>query len=328
MPAVTVDDLLTLPRVPRPAAGLARARPVRSVTTAPRGFEGEGFPVRRAFHGVDLALLDPFIHLDQMGEVEYAPGEPKGTPWHPHRGFETVTYMLDGSLRHADTHGGGGLISDGDTQWMTAGSGLLHIEAPPEEVVMRGGLFHGFQLWVNLPSAKKWSKPRYQDLGARDTVLLTSHDGGAIVRLIAGDLAGHTGPGSTHTPITLIHATVEPDATVALPWRKDFNALVYALAGHGTVGPDRRPLGMGQLAVLGAGDTIEFAADRSQESRAPKLDVLVLGGLPIREPVAWYGPFVMNTREELQQAFDDFNAGRLGVIPALHRGGNTVPDGA
>ena len=328
MPAVTVDDLLTLPRVPRPEAAFSRPRAVRSITTAPRGFEGEGFPVRRAFHGVELDDLDPFIHLDQMGEIEYAPGEPKGTPWHPHRGFETVTYMLDGTLRHADSHGGGGIITDGDTQWMTAGSGLLHIEAPPEEVVMRGGLFHGFQLWVNLPSAKKWSEPRYQDLGARDTVLLTSHDGGAILRLIAGDLAGHTGPGSTHTPITLLHATLEPDAQVSLPWRTDFNALVYVLAGRGTVGVERRPIEMGQLALLGPGQTIDMAAHVSQETRAPKMDVLVLGGLPIREQVAWYGPFVMNTRAELQQAFDDFQAGRLGTIPALHEGGNVIPDGA
>jgi len=211
---------------------------------------------------------------------------------------------------------------------MTAGSGLLHIEAPPEEVVMKGGLFHGFQLWVNLPAAKKWSPPRYQDLGAADTVLLTSHDGGAIIRLIAGDLAGHTGPGSTHTPITLIHATLEPGAEVHLPWRNDFNALGYVLAGRGLAGAERRPIEMGQMALFGAGDTLQFAARESQEQRAPRLDVLLLGGLPIRETVAWYGPFVMNTRSELQQAFDDFKAGRLGSIPALHAGGNVVPDGA
>jgi redox-sensitive bicupin YhaK (pirin superfamily) len=157
MPAITVDDVLSVPAVATPAEGADRG--VLSLTTAPSGYEGEGFPVRRAFAGVDLRALDPFIHMDQMGEVEYAPGEPKGTPWHPHRGFETVTYMLDGLLRHADSHGGGGLIGDGDTQWMTAGSGLLHIETPPEHVVLSGGLFHGFQLWVNLPAAKKWSPP-------------------------------------------------------------------------------------------------------------------------------------------------------------------------
>ena len=156
MPAVTVEDTTTLSRVPLPAPGTVRRR-TRSVTTAPSGFEGEGFPVRRAFAGVDLRDLDPFIHMDQMGEVEYAPGEPKGTSWHPHRGFETVTYIIDGTFEHADSHGGGGTISNGDTQWMTAGGGVLHIEKPPEALVMSGVLFHGLQLWVNLPMAQKLS---------------------------------------------------------------------------------------------------------------------------------------------------------------------------
>src|SRR5882724_10490534 len=172
MPAVTVDNPLSLPRVPEPNPVTDHARPVRSVTTAPRGIEGEGFPVRRAFAGVDLADLDPFIHLDQMGEVDYGPGEPKGTAWHPHRGFETVTYMMDGLLQHNDSQGGGGLITDGGTQWMTAGQGILHIETPPEHVVASGGLFHGLQLWVNLPKAQKWVPPRYQDLHAGDTALV------------------------------------------------------------------------------------------------------------------------------------------------------------
>src|SRR3954469_16220188 len=153
MTAVVVEDITILPRVAEPDPAVTRQRPVRSVTRAPRGVEGEGFPVRRAFAGVDLADLDPFIHMDQMGEVEYAPGEPKGTPSHPHRGFETVTYMLDGIMEHQDSNGGGGVISNGDTQWMTAGSGLLHIETPPEHLVTSGGLFHGIQLWVNLPKA-------------------------------------------------------------------------------------------------------------------------------------------------------------------------------
>ena len=164
--------------------------------------------------------------MDQMGEVEYAPGEPKGTPWHPHRGFETVTYMIDGTFEHQDSHGGGGVITNGDTQWMTAGSGLLHIERPPEALVASGGLFHGFQLWVNLPSRDKFIAPRYQDLRGSSVTLLSSADGGALLRLIAGDLAGHHGPGSTHTPITMIHATLQPGARIELPWRPDFNALV------------------------------------------------------------------------------------------------------
>ena len=207
MPAVTVDDILVLPRVPEPGVTKTE-RKVTSVTTAPSGFEGEGFPVRRAFAGVDLARLDPFVHMDQMGEVDYGPGEPKGTPWHPHRGFETVTYIIDGTFRHQDSNGGGGLITDGDTQWMTAGGGILHIEAPPEELVVSGGLFHGIQLWVNLPARLKMTPPRYQDIRAGQVALLSSADGGALLRVIAGSFGEHDGPGITHTPISLLHATV------------------------------------------------------------------------------------------------------------------------
>jgi redox-sensitive bicupin YhaK (pirin superfamily) len=287
------------------------------VTTAPAGFEGEGFPVRRAFAGVRKDLLDPFIHMDQMGEVDYAPGEPKGTPWHPHRGFETVTYIIDGIFEHQDSAGGGGVITNGDTQWMTAGSGLLHIERPPEHLVVSGGLFHGIQLWVNLPAADKMIDPRYQDIRAGDVALLSSPDGGALVRLIAGDVDGHAGPGATHTPISLLHATLQPGAELRLPWRRDFNALVYVLSGRGTVGAERRPVHTGQMAAYGAGDVISIAADATGEtSRTPELDVLVLGGQPIREPVTQYGPFVMNTRAEIEQAFADFQRGAMGHIPA------------
>ena len=313
MPAVTVDNTLVLPRVDAPVN--ASDRSVRSVTTAPVGYEGEGFMVRRAFAGVELSDLDPFIHLDQMGEVEYGPGEPLGTPWHPHRGFETVTYMIDGQMQHQDSHGGGGMITDGDTQWMTAGSGILHIETPPEELVVSGGLFHGFQLWVNLPAKDKWLDPRYQDLRGGEVGLLTSQDGGALIRLIAGDLAGHEGPGRTHTPITLIHLTLQPGAGAVLPWRKEFNALGYILNGAGQFGTQRVAAGMGQLVVWGPGDAITIVANDTQESRSPTLDILLLGGLPIKEHIAWYGPFVMNTRAEIVQAFEDYEKGRLGQIP-------------
>ena len=315
MPAVTVDDILALPRIPEPDPAVAVERPVLAVATAPSGFEGEGFPVRRAFAGVDHRHLDPFVHMDQMGEVEYAPGEPRGTAWHPHRGFETVTYIIDGVFQHRDSTGGGGEITNGDTQWMTAGAGILHIERPPEALVVTGGLFHGIQLWVNLPSAQKWVPPRYQDIRAGQVALLSSSDGGALLRLIAGDVAGHGGPGVTHTPITVLHATLSPTARLRLPWRADFNALVYGLAGRGTAGAEGAGFGVGRLAVFGAGDVLTVAADREQEARSPNLEVLVLGGQPIRESVAWGGPFVMNTREEVVQAFEDFRRGRLGVIP-------------
>ena len=326
MPAITVDDITILPAVPAPDPLVARSRAVRGITTAPRGFEGEGFPVRRAFAGVYLEDLDPFIHLDQMGEVQYAPGEPKGTPWHPHQDFETVTYMIDGVFEHQDSNGGGGVITNGDTQWMTAGAGILHIEKPPEWLVAQGGLFHGFQLWVNLPRAQKLAAPRYQDIRASEVALVRSPDGGALVRVIAGEVAGHAGPGSTYTPMTLVHATLSPGARLTLPWRADYNALVYTLNGAGTVGPDGHPVRMGQLAVLDSGNTIEVAAAAAQESRSPTFDVLMLGGRPIREPVAWMGPFVMNTREEVVQAFEDYRAGRLGSIPAVHNAPTTIQE--
>jgi quercetin 2,3-dioxygenase len=319
MPAVTVEDTLQLPRieVPQPL----QVRSVRELISAPSGLEGEGFPVRRAFAGVSFADLDPFIHMDQMGEVEYAPGEPKGTPWHPHRGFETVTYMIDGTFQHQDSIGGGGLITDGGTQWMTAGAGILHIERPPDDLIASGGLFHGIQLWVNLPAAEKWVPPRYQDIEPHAAVLLSSPDGGALARVIAGDVAGHRGPGATHTPISMVHVTLAPGASLQLPWPEEFNALVYVLAGDGAIGPDReQPVGTGRLAVHGPGNAIELRADDRQEARSPNFEVLVLGGRPIGEPVAAYGPFVMNTRDELTQAFEDFHAGRLGTIPADHIG--------
>jgi redox-sensitive bicupin YhaK (pirin superfamily) len=319
MPAVTVPDITVLPRVATPDPVASRSRKVKTVTTAPSGFEGEGFPVRRAFAGVELTDLDPFVHMDQMGEVEYAAGEPKGTAWHPHRGFETVTYIMDGTFIHQDSNGGGGVITNGDTQWMTAGQGILHIETPPEEMVIAGGLFHGIQLWVNLPRAQKFVPPRYQDLRAQESALLSSEDGGALLRVIAGDIGGHNGPGVTYTPISLIHATLSPGAELTLPWRADFNALAYGLAGSGTVGAEGRPFGMGRLAVFGAGDSITLRADaRGLDSRSPNLDVLLLGGKPIREPIAFMGPFVMNTRAELLTAFEDYQAGRLGSIPAVH----------
>lgn len=318
MPAVTVANPLTLSRITTPDPATTTARPALAVSTAPSGLEGEGFPVRRAFHGIDYKHLDPFIMMDQMGEVEYGAGEPKGTPWHPHRGFETVTYLIDGTFVHHDSTGGGGVLNGGDTQWMTAGGGILHIEAPPEELVVSGGLFHGLQLWVNLPAAQKMIAPRYQDIGGGQVKLLTTPDGGALLRVIAGDVGGHGGPGVTQTPITMIHATVSPGAEIALPWRSDFNGLVYALAGRGTAGPEKRPFRTGQSVVYGDGDSITLGAAVSQESRSPDLEVVILGGQPIREPMAQYGPFVMNSRAELAQAFEDFRAGRLGRIPAEH----------
>lgn len=312
MPAVTADTL-TLPRIGLTLATQTNLhdRPVARVSVALAGFEGEGFPVRRAFYGATRAEVDPFIMMDQMGEVNYAPLEPRGTDWHPHRGFETVTYILDGTFIHQDSHGGGGVISNGATQWMTAGGGILHIETPPEDLVVRGGLFHGIQLWVNLPSKKKMISPAYQNLDADLVKLVTTADAGTLIRIIAGEIDGVKGPGSTHTPIVVAHATIAAGHRMTIPWNPAYNALAYGLAGEGNVGIEAAPFGVGRLAVFGAGDTITISATNNSP-----LDVILLGGEPIGEPVEQHGPFVMNTRAELQQAVNDFQAGRMGTVPA------------
>lgn len=318
MPAASADNWLALPRVQRPDPTRTSFRPVQRVVSAITTLEGAGFQVRRPFPGVDLHLADPFLLLDHLGAVEYAPGEAKGAPWHPHRGFETVTYIIDGAIDHKDSTGGGGTITDGATQWMTAGAGILHEEMPTEQIVMKGGLFHGVQLWVNLPRTLKRTPPRYQDISAQKVVLLSSHDGGALVRLIAGDLAGHRGPGVTHTPICYAHTTLYPGARLEVPWQADFNALVYVLAGSGTAGPEARPVREGQLAVFGPADAVAIQADGRQDGPSPTFEALLLGGTPLREPISWYGPFVMNTRDEIIQAIADYQAGRIGTIPARY----------
>ncbi|MFM6979810.1 MAG: pirin family protein [Micrococcales bacterium] len=316
MPAVTADTL-TLPRI-KPGSG--RVRLIKSITDAPSSYEGEGFPVRRAFAGVPYAELDPFIHMDQMGEVEYAPLEPKGTAWHPHRGFETFTYMIDGQFQHQDNHGGGGLIKDGATQYMTAGAGILHIETPPAQLVMSGGIFHGIQLWINLPGEKKMISPAYQNLEGGDVTLVASEDGGALIRILAGEIDGHFGPGQSQTPMTVAHVTVAPGASVSIPWNPMFNALAYVLAGKGSVGEGEisghtAPIKLGNLAVLGSGDRIALSADETQDARDAGLEVFLIGGKPIRQPVFAYGPFVMNTKEQVIKAMEDFQGGRFGQIP-------------
>lgn len=323
MPAITVDNITVLPRLPRPD-DTVRQRPVQSVVTATTQREGAGFQVRRPFPSMDLRSADPFILLDQMGPVAYEPHEAKGAPWHPHRGFETVTYVMDGTLVHHDSNGGGGVISEGDTQWMTAGSGILHDELPAEELVVTGGWFHGIQLWVNLPRALKMTAPRYQDLRGSELTLVSSHDGGALVRVIAGEIGGFAGPGSTYTPTAYAHASISPGGRLETLWPQQFTAMAYILSGSGTAGAERRPVHEGQLVVFGPGAAITLDADARQDNRTGQLELLLLGGQPIREPVMQYGPFVMNTRAEIIQAIEDYQAGRMGNIPAEHLSGKRL----
>jgi redox-sensitive bicupin YhaK (pirin superfamily) len=319
MPAISVDDPLTLPRLSAPSPQ-ARPRPVAGVEPARRTVEGAGFVVWRPFPGsLDVRLTDPFFLLDQLGPVHYGPHEPVGAPWHPHRGFETVTYVLDGSIAHHDSNGGGGVIGAGDTQWMTAGAGILHDEVPTEAFVRSGGLSHGVQLWVNLPAADKFTPPAYQAICAGDLTLLTSHDGGALIRLIAGGLGEHRGPGSTHTPITYAHISLRPGARLEMNWDPGFSAMVYVLSGVGDAGFERRPMTDHDLVLFGTGDTIAVQASTQQVNPDDDLELLVLGGQPLREPIAHWGPFLMNTRQQIAEAIADYQAGRMGTIPAITR---------
>lgn len=321
MPAVTPERWTELPRVPEPPVN-ALYRPVDRVVTAPSLLEGAGFPVRRPWPSREIGFreADPFLLLDHLGAVEYAPGEAKGAPWHPHRGFETVTYIMDGEMEHHDSNGGGGLIANGDTQWMTAGAGILHDEMPPEELVRTGGLFHGIQLWVNLPKRLKMTPPRYQSLASTHVKLLASPRGDSLLRVIAGDLAGYQGPGVTWTPVTVIHATLEPEARLAIPWPAHYNALAYTLSGNGTAGPQGVLLHEGQGALFGAGDALTFTGSAHPEGPNHRWELLILGGEPIREPIASYGPFVMNSHQDIVQAFEDYQSGRMGTVPATHLG--------
>lgn len=307
-----VRDLMSVPRLEAVSPASAPRR-VAEILTARTMLEGAGFQVRRPL--ADFVSGDPFLLLDHLGAVEYAPGEARGAPDHPHRGFETVTYIIDGAIEHRDSTGGGGVIADGATQWMTAGSGIVHSEMPPQWLVQSGGLFHGVQLWVNLPRDAKWVEPRYQDIAATSVTTVASTDGASLVRLIAGRLGAHVGPGHTHTPITYAHATVAAGSRLEVPWNDRFTAMVYALAGRGSVGSTDTLLAEGQLARLTGRGHLVLTAAATQDAPSPTWEILLLGGVPIREPVAHYGPFVMNTHAELAQAVADYQAGRMGRIP-------------
>jgi len=285
-------------------------RPVEYRLAARRTVEGGGFVVRRPFPTPEMSTFDPFLLLDEMGPVDYAPGQAVGAPDHPHRGFETVTYLLDGEFEHEDSAGNRGRLTPGDIQWMTAGRGVIHSEMPSARIRREGGRVHGFQVWVNLPARDKMRAPRYQDVTAAELPVARTPDGLATVKVIAGEALGVAARVETLTPILYFDATVRPDGRVELDVPPAFNVAAYvydgeARIGEGTVAPS------GTFAMLGAGDrvAISCAADATGDAR-----VLVLGGEPLDEPVARYGPFVMNTEAEIQQAIADFRSGRFGEI--------------
>lgn len=286
-----------------------RIRDVVRIATAHRQREGAGFIVRRPFPGFELDMVDPFLLLDEMGPADYGPGEAVGAPDHPHRGFETVTYMLEGAFEHEDSAGYRGRIEAGDVQWMTAGAGIVHSEMPAREIREKGGRVHGFQLWVNLPARLKMTRPRYQEVPSSRIPTAQSEDGRARVRVIAGEALGAGAVIDTHIPIVYQDWTLDPGADVTLPLSDRLSAFVYVFQGSARLGSDGRLVHEGQAALLGPGEGVRLRGAEGETGR-----LLLLAGEPIREPVARYGPFVMNTREELLQAFMDFEAGRFGEI--------------
>jgi quercetin 2,3-dioxygenase len=283
---------------------------VANVIDAVRTVEGEGFVVNRPFPTRSLDHFDPFLLLDQMGPADLRPGEAKGAPDHPHRGFETVTYMLDGRMEHKDSAGNAGAIGPGDVQWMTAGAGVVHSEMPGADLLRNGGRMHGFQLWVNLPRRDKMMRPRYQEIPSPRIPTARSEDGKVSVRVIAGEALGSKAVIETRTPIQYLHYTIQPGGRTVQRVPRDYNAFAYVIDGSATLGPDDRPVTRRQMVMFANdGDAVSITATGSQP-----LDVLLIAGVPLREPVARYGPFVMNTRAELLQAVDDFQNGRMGQI--------------
>ncbi|HEY3096860.1 MAG TPA: pirin family protein [Acidimicrobiia bacterium] len=293
-------------------AETTQRRPVANVIPTTQTVEGGGFVVRRPFPTARLDMVDPFLLLDHMGPAEYGPGEAVGAPDHPHRGFETVTYMLEGAFEHQDSSGGGGYIGPGDVQWMTAGAGVVHSELPSEEIRRRGGRVQGVQLWVNLPRTDKMAPPRYQEIKS-DQIPVTEPVPGARVKVVAGDVFGVHGPVDTHSPIVYLHVTLSPGASLDVPIPPAHRAMAYVIAGRGRFG-DGTEAGESELALF-AGDEGSVHVEAPGDAERP-LDVLVIAGEPLREPVARYGPFVMNTRDEIVQAFDDYSSGRMGQIAA------------
>jgi hypothetical protein len=286
-------------------------RPVISVVNSISTLEGGGFPVRRPFPTRDLMQFDPFLLLDHLGPVTWGPGEGIGAPDHPHRGFETVTYLLSGGFQHKDSAGHAGKLTPGDVQWMTAGAGVVHSELPSDEFMRDGGVMHGFQIWVNLPARDKMMKPRYQEISRSGIPEAVSSDGKAKVRVIAGESLGQRAVIETRTPIYTLHFTIQPGGEVTQNVPAGYNALVYLISGEVLAGKEAKRVREGQMATLGDGDTLRLAV---ADDAAIPADFLLLAGQPLNEPVARYGPFVMNTREEIEQAFRDYQAGRMGNI--------------
>jgi len=289
-----------------------KGRTVAGIVNSIETLEGAGFLVRRPFPKAQFSEFDPFLLLDEMGPMELGPGQAKGAPDHPHRGFETVTYMLSGEMEHKDSHGHAGKLARGDVQWMTAGAGVIHSEMPSEQFQRTGGRLHGFQLWVNLPRKNKMMRPRYQEIPAANIPTATSEDGLVSVRVIAGEALGARAVIETVTPIMYLHFTVAPGGEVSQPVPRGYNAFAYVVSGAGLFGAEEE-VARPQQMVMFTADGDEVFVSNAADATEP-LEFLLIGGVPLNEPVARYGPFVMNTREEIYQAVEDYQSGRMGSI--------------
>jgi redox-sensitive bicupin YhaK (pirin superfamily) len=293
-------------------AEASAVREPKSVVTAHRQREGGGFVVRRPLPTASLPLADPFLLVDEMGPADYGPGEAVGAPDHPHRGFETVTYMLEGEFEHEDSAGHKGSLRAGDVQWMTAGAGIVHSEMPSARIRQEGGRVHGFQIWVNLPAKLKMTQPRYQEVSGKEIPSAQTADGLAKVRVVAGEALGARAVIDTHTPIVYLDWSLEPGADVSFAVPALETAFVYVF--HGALRVGETEVKDGQLALLGPGDAVRLRSASKEKSRA-----LFLAGSPLAEPVARYGPFVMNSENELREAVRDYQTGRMGEITRTAR---------
>ena len=290
---------------------MSNVREVSRLITAHKQEEGAGFIVRRPLPSMSLAQADPFLLIDEMGPVDYAPGEAVGAPDHPHRGFETITYVLSGEFEHEDSAGHRGVLRSGDVQWMTAGAGIVHSEMPSRGVRDAGGRVHGFQIWVNLPAKLKMTQPRYQEVVSAKIPSAQSSDGLASVRVIAGEALGARAVIDTLTPVVYQDWSLQPGADITLPLAAEQQALLYVFEGAARVGDEGRLVDDGRLAVLSPGDSVRL---RAAEGATTPSRMLLLAGVPLNQPVARYGPFVMNTPAEIQEAFRDYQSGKMGEI--------------
>ncbi|CAN5624324.1 pirin family protein [soil metagenome] len=287
-------------------------RSIDKIINSLKTTEGDGFIVNRSFPTNSISYIDPFLLLDEMGPMDFKPGEAKGAPDHPHRGFETVTYLIEGVFEHKDSSGNSGRLNAGDIQWMTAGSGVIHSEMPDAEFSKKGGRLHGFQLWVNLPQKDKMINPCYQDIPSSEIPVVKLLEDGGQVKVIAGRAFDVESAIRTKIPIQYLHFILNPGSEIMHHLQSNYNAFVYVISGEGTFGDDEKYAKRGNVIIFNKdGENVKIKS--SKDANEP-LHFLFIAGVPLNEPISRYGPFVMNTKQEIYQAMEDYRNGKLGVI--------------